>query len=115
MLSALRQKGWSATLDVPCAIGDKDLILLLLNFQQNTAYMMGDLSDDATLRRAVRNFGDKDLILLLLNIQQAALGANFVAQLRRQGSPSHFLLTPSASATSGAQGASSPVYLVMAV
>ena len=54
--------------------------------------LVGDLSDDATLRRAVR--GHDRLILLLLNVQMAALGVNFVSQLRKLGLDDHLLLTP---------------------
>jgi len=61
-----------------------------------------DLSDGATLRRVVRTVApDGILVLLLLNLQMAALGLNFVEQLRRHHIEQHLLLTPSAADCAG--------------
>ena len=55
----------------------------------------GDISSDRDLRHAVRATSHAgDLLLLLLNIRQAAMGFNFVSQLRRFALEHHLLLAP---------------------
>lgn len=57
--------------------------------------MSGDLSDDRVLRKAARDHSrDGDIIVLLLNAGMAALGYNFVSQLRKLGLMQHILLAP---------------------
>ena len=58
----------------------------------------GDLSNAPTLRRAVRSVAVDGLVVtLLLNARMAALGLNFVVQLRRYQIEQHLLLAPTRS------------------
>ena len=58
-------------------------------------FASGDLSDDRVIRKAARDHSrDGDVIVLLLNAQMAALGYNFVSQLRKLGLMQHLLLAP---------------------